>query len=158
MPDGDVGEVPALQGAHEGRRAEAPAPVAELRHGARREVPECPQTPPDRLGRDTRRRCHPDGDHHVVARCERGHRSRQAGQPCHHGADHELLPGLLPDARYGPRTPCHRRVRTRGEGLRTRSLRAAHACRAGLYSGRAGQPVDGVYRHGPMPNICFCRA
>ena len=50
MSDGDVGEVPALQGAHEGRRAEAPAPVAELRYGARRKVSERPRTPPDRLG------------------------------------------------------------------------------------------------------------
>ena len=36
VPDGDVEEMPALQSAHEGRAAEAAAPVAELCHGPRR--------------------------------------------------------------------------------------------------------------------------
>lgn len=83
-----------------------------------------------------------------MARFRRWHRGRQGGQSRHHGPQYPLLPRLFPNEGSHSRTARHRRLPAHARGLPAGSLREAQRHGARLYSGRTGQPLDGVHRDG----------
>ena len=136
---------------HQGRGAEGRIRTPELHRAPHGEMARRTRPQDHRLGRDSRRRGFADGHRYVVARFERRYRRGQSRQPCHHGAERFLLPGLLPDERSDERAAGHRRIRPDEQIICARSLRRACSGGTPLHPRRPGKPLDGVHLHVHAP-------
>lgn len=151
VSEGELENLPEMPAAHQGRGPERRIRTPELHRAPHGEMARRTRPQDHRLGRNPRRRSFTHGYRHVVARIEGRYRRRQSRQPCHHGAERFLLPGLLPDERPDEGAAGHRRIRPGQQILCARPLRWACTGGTALHTRRSGEPLDGIYLHVHTP-------